>query len=302
MLLDEAIDALQINSEGIYVDCTLGRGGHSAAILRQLSKCGRLIGFDQDLTAIKAVQTRLGQDDRLTLIHDNFEHLQEQLAAQGIATVDGILFDLGVSSPQFDDHSRGFSYHGNERLDMRMDQRSALTAYDIVNTYSQEELQKILYVYGEERWAKRIVSNICKARTVQPITTTGELVDLIRPAIPAKERSKHHPARKTFQALRIAVNRELDVLERALHQAVECLHPGGRVVVISFHSLEDRVVKHIFKTYQKGCTCPPELPVCVCGKVPLLKLTGKQPIYPNKNEIEENARARSARMRWAIKR
>lgn len=302
VLLQECIDALQIRPNGVYVDGTLGRAGHSMEIVRRLEG-GRLIGIDRDQAAIDAAQDKLAPwKDRVTLVHSNFSDLREVLREAGAEAVDGMLFDLGVSSPQLDDASRGFSYMQDAPLDMRMDQDAPLTAYEVVNQWSQEELRRILYEYGEERYAPAIARAIVRAREEAPVETTLELVDLIRGAMPpAALREKQHPAKRSFQAIRIAVNGELDALAPMLEAAVDGLAPGGRLAVITFHSLEDRIVKRTLAEMAKGCTCPPEFPVCVCGKKPKVKLVTRKPIVSGPSELEENPRARSAKLRVAEK-
>lgn len=302
VLLHEAVEALQIKEDGIYVDGTLGGGGHSEAILSRL-KNGLLIGIDQDDRAIAAAGERLHPGkNRLFLVRDNFVHIDEILKEQGIEKVDGFLFDLGVSSPQLDEEERGFRYQEEAPLDMRMDRRQSLTAYEVVNEWPEEELTRIIREYGEERFARSIARRIGERRKTAPIATTRELVEVIKEAIPAPaRRTGPHPAKRTFQAIRIAVNRELEVLGRVLHLAVGRLKPGGRIAVISFHSLEDRIVKETFQEYAQGCTCPPDFPVCVCGKTPLLKIITKKPIIPTAEEIERNPRSRSAKLRVAEK-
>ena len=303
VLLQECIDALQIRPDGTYVDGTLGRAGHSMEIVRRLESGGRLIGIDRDQAAIDAAQDKLAPwRDRVTLVHSNFSDLREVLREAGVDAVDGMLFDLGVSSPQLDDAARGFSYMQDAPLDMRMDRDAPLTAYDVVNRWSQEELRRILYQYGEERYAPAIARAIVRAREEAPVETTLELVDLIRGAMPpAALREKQHPAKRSFQAIRIAVNGELDALAPMLEAAVDGLAPGGRLAVITFHSLEDRIVKRTLAEMAKGCTCPPEFPVCVCGKRPKVKLVTRKPIVSGPSELEENPRARSAKLRVAEK-
>ena len=302
VLLDECIEMLNIRPGGVYVDGTLGRAGHSREIVRRLTG-GRLICIDQDTAAIRAAEERLAPwRDRVTLVHGNFSGLADILRQAGVSGVDGALFDLGVSSPQLDDASRGFSYMQDAPLDMRMDAAAALTAREVVNTWSPEELRRILYEYGEERYAPAIARAIVRAREEKPVETTLELADIIRGAMPpAALREKQHPAKRTFQAVRIAVNGELDVLPPMLKAAVESLNPGGRLAVITFHSLEDRIVKRTMRDMARGCTCPPEFPVCVCGKKPMLRLVTRRPIVPGTEELSENPRARSAKLRAAEK-
>ncbi len=300
VMLRECIEGLNINPQGIYCDCTLGRGGHSAEIASRLTT-GRLIAFDQDETAIREAGENLAQwKDRITLVRDNFRNLKSALQKLEIPGVDGILFDLGVSSPQLDDASRGFSYMADAPLDMRMDKDGGLTAWDVVNTWERDALRQILFGYGEERYAPLIAAAIERQRAIKPIETTLELVEIIRKAMPAQAlREKQHPAKRTFQALRIAVNDELQALEEALDAAADCLNPGGRLVVISFHSLEDRIVKNAIHKREKGCTCPPHFPVCVCGFKQTLRSVNRKPLLPTAEELEENPRARSAKVRVA---
>ena len=293
VLLRECIEGLAIRPDGIYVDGTLGRAGHSLEIARRLTK-GRLICIDQDEAAIEAAKVRLAEYmDRITLVRSNFSAVGEILRKLGIAGADGMLFDLGVSSPQLDDAERGFSYMHDAPLDMR-------TAHDIVNTWSAEELKRILYEYGEERYAGAIARSIVRAREDAPIGTTLQLVEVIRSALPAAaKREKQHPAKRSFQAIRIAVNDELGVLEPMLRGAVKGLNPGGRLCVITFHSLEDRIVKKTMQALARGCTCPPDFPVCVCGNKPKVRIVSRQPILPGQAEIMDNPRARSAKLRIA---
>ena len=302
VLLDECIEALNIRPDGVYVDGTLGRAGHSREIVQKLTT-GRLICIDRDMAAIDAAKERLAPwMERVTLVHGNFADLGEVLREKEIAGVDGMLFDLGVSSPQLDDASRGFSYMQDAPLDMRMDKTAALTAYEVVNAWSYEELRRILFEYGEERYAPAIAKAIVRARETRPVETTLELVDLIKSAMPpAALREKQHPAKRSFQAIRIAVNGELDALPPMLKSATEALNPGGRLAVITFHSLEDRIVKRAMQDMARGCTCPPEFPVCICGKKPKLKLLTRKPIVSGEAELEENPRARSAKLRVAEK-
>lgn len=299
----EAVDALQVRPGGIYVDCTLGGGGHSLLIAQRLSKDGWLIGIDQDQEALERARERLSSTGvKLTLIHRNFRHLASILSSLKVEKVDGFLYDLGVSSPQLDEAERGFSYQKDAPLDMRMDRSQPLSAYEVVNTYSEEELADIIRRYGEERYYKRIARRIVERRKEGPIQTTKELAELVRQSIPAKARETGpHPAKRTFQAIRIAVNDELSALSQSLAQAVPLLKPGGRLVVITFHSLEDRICKQFFKEESAPCVCPPGLPRCVCGKQPTLKIITKKPILPSQKEIEHNPRSRSAKMRVAEK-
>ena len=300
VLLSECLEALRIRPDGIYVDGTLGRAGHSIEIARRLTT-GRLVCIDQDREAIEAARERLAPwMDRVTLVRSNFCALDEILRENGIAGADGMLFDLGVSSPLLDDPARGFSYMHDAPLDMRMDERAPLTAREVVNGWSQEELRRILQDYGEERYASAIARAIVRRREQAPIETTFELVDVIRGAMPAAAlREKQHPAKRSFQAIRIAVNGELDVLEPMLQAAARGLRPGGRLAVITFHSLEDRIVKRAMQALAQGCTCPPEFPVCVCGKKPMLKRISRKPITAGAEELRENPRARSAKLRVA---
>ena len=302
VLLDECIEALDLRPDGIYVDGTLGRAGHSREIAKHLTT-GRLICIDRDIAAIEAAKERLAPwMDRVTLVHGNFADLAEELRELNLTGVDGMLFDLGVSSPQLDDASRGFSYMQDAPLDMRMDQDAPLTAYEVVNSWSYEELRRILFEYGEERYAPVIAKHIVRARETKPVETTLELVDIIKGAMPpAALREKQHPAKRSFQAIRIAVNGELDALPPMLKAATEALNPGGRLAVITFHSLEDRIVKRAMQDMARGCTCPPEFPVCVCGKKPKLKVLTRKPIVSGEAELEENPRARSAKLRVAEK-
>lgn len=302
VLLAECIEALHIRPEGIYVDGTLGRAGHSREIAQRLTT-GRLVCIDRDQAAIDAAQERLAPwMDRVTLVHSNFDRVSEILAELDIPGVDGMLFDLGVSSPQLDDASRGFSYMHDAPLDMRMDATAPLTAYDVVNTWSYEELRRILFEYGEERYAPAIAGAICRSRGLTPIETTLQLVDVIKSAMPASAlREKQHPAKRSFQAVRIAVNDELGAVDRMIQAAVPRLTTGGRLAVISFHSLEDRIVKNGFAAFAKGCTCPPDFPVCVCGKKPVVRLVNRKPIVSGETELNENPRARSAKLRVAEK-
>ena len=298
VLLDECIEGLNIKPDGIYVDGTLGGAGHSSQIAKRLTT-GRLIGIDRDSVALKAAGERLAPySDRVTLVHSNFCEIAQVLKDLAIDGVDGILLDLGVSSPQLDDGSRGFSYMADAPLDMRMNSEDILTAYEVVNTWSYEELKRILFDYGEERYAPKIASAICKRREVKPIETTLELVDVIRSAMPAQAlREKQHPAKRSFQAIRIAVNDELGSVEKVMRDAIPCLNSGGRLAVITFHSLEDRIVKTAMTGAAKGCTCPPSFPVCVCGKKPQVRIITRKPIVSGEEELERNPRARSAKLR-----
>ena len=303
VLLEECVTGLNIRPEGIYVDGTLGGAGHSCRIAERLTT-GRLIGIDRDPVALKAAGERLAPyGDRVTLVHSNFCRMASVLEGLGISGVDGILLDLGVSSPQLDDGERGFSYMADAPLDMRMDGGDALTADTVVNTWSYEELKKILYEYGEERYAPAIASAIVRRRETAPIRTTLELVDVIRSAMPpAALREKQHPAKRSFQAIRIAVNDELNSVAKAMEDAIPLLNPGGRLAVITFHSLEDRIVKNAMAAAAKGCICPPEFPVCVCGRKPQVDILTRKPIVSAPQELERNPRARSAKLRICQKR
>ena len=298
VLLEECIEGLNIRPDGIYVDGTLGGAGHSSRIAAKLTT-GTLVGIDRDPVALKAAGERLAPfGDRVTLVHSNFCDMDSALESLGIDRVDGILMDLGVSSPQLDDGQRGFSYMADAPLDMRMNSEDALDAKQIVNQWSYDELKRILYDYGEERFAPRIAAAICKRREEKEIETTLELVDIIRSAMPASAlREKQHPAKRSFQAIRIAVNDELGSVERVMKKAVPLLNKGGRLAVITFHSLEDRIVKNAMAEAAKGCTCPREFPVCVCGKKPQVKLITRKPIVSGPEELERNPRARSAKLR-----
>jgi len=299
VLLDEVIENLNIKPDGIYVDGTLGGGGHSYHIAEKLTKGGRLIGIDQDEEAIKAATKRLEPfADRVTIIRDNYENAVKRLAEIGIYKVDGIVLDLGVSSYQLDNVERGFSYKYDTELDMRMDKRQNLTAKDIVNDYTEMEIFHIIRDYGEDKFAKNIAKHIVKAREEGPIETTFQLNEIIKAAIPAKMREKGgHPSKRTYQAIRIALNRELDVLENSLDGFIDILNPGGRFCVITFHSLEDRITKVNFKRNENPCTCPPEFPVCVCGKESKGKVITRKPILPSEEELEVNSRSKSAKLR-----
>ena len=298
VLLEECIAGLNIRPDGIYVDGTLGGGGHSSRIAALLTT-GRHIGIDRDPVALEAAGKRLEPyADRVTLVHANFCEMASVLKDLGITGVDGILLDLGVSSPQLDDGERGFSYMVDAPLDMRMNSQDALSAYDVVNSWPYEELKRILYDYGEERYAPKIAAAICSRRENAPIATTWELVDVIRGAMPASAlREKQHPAKRSFQAIRIAVNDELGAVSKVMEDAIPLLNPGGRLAVITFHSLEDRIVKNAMAEAAKGCTCPPNFPVCVCGNKPKVKLITRKPIVSGEEELERNPRARSAKLR-----
>lgn len=303
VLKREAVEGLNVRPDGVYVDCTLGGAGHTRLIAEHLGTFGTVIGIDQDDTALQAAHERLRDVEcRVHLVKSNFRRLKEVLASLGFGQVDGVLFDLGVSSPQLDEGERGFSYHRDAPLDMRMDPEAPLTAREVVNTWPEAELARILSQYGEERFARRIAQMIVKRRTVTPIETTGQLAELIKEAIPAPaRRTGPHPARRSFQAIRIAVNDELNAFQSALEQAIDSLNPGGRVAVITFHSLEDRICKRTFQEKEMRCVCPPEFPVCVCGLQPVLRVITKKPVRPSEEEIRENPRARSAKLRIAEK-
>ena len=302
VLLQPAVEALNVRPDGIYLDGTLGGAGHSSEIARRL-RGGLLIGVDRDPKALAAAGERLAPwADRVRLVHGNFRELDAILDRLGIPAVDGILLDLGVSSPQLDEAQRGFSYMADAPLDMRMDPSDALTAYEIVNAWPQEELRRILFAYGEERYAPLIAAAIVRRREQAPIESTLELVDVIRSAMPQKAlREKQHPAKRSFQAIRIAVNDELGAVDSVMQQAIRRLKPGGRLAVITFHSLEDRIVKNAMAEAVRGCICPPEFPVCVCGRKPSLKLVSRKPITADQAELAANPRARSAKLRAAEK-
>lgn len=298
VLLEECIDGLKIRPDGIYVDGTLGGAGHSLEIAKRL-QTGRLIGIDRDPVALQAAKKRLEPyQEKVTLVHSNFCEMEAVLEDLNVSAVDGILLDLGVSSPQLDDSSRGFSYMADAPLDMRMNGNDPLTAEEIVNNWSYEDLRRIFYDYGEERYAPQIASAICKVREGKPIRTTLELVDVIRSAMPASAlREKQHPAKRTFQAIRIAVNDELGSVRKVMDGAIAKLAKGGRLAIITFHSLEDRIVKNAMAEAAKGCTCPPEFPVCVCGKKPIVTCVNRKPIVSSEEELKANPRARSAKLR-----
>lgn len=299
VLLDEAVDGLDIKPDGLYVDCTLGGAGHSLAIVSRLTKGGKLFAFDQDSLAIETAQERLkSYQDQVVLIKSNFRYLKDKLAERGVEKVDGIVFDLGVSSPQLDVPERGFSYHHDAPLDMRMDQQSELSAYDVVNNWTYEKLVRIFFHYGEEKFSKQVARKIEAHRELKPIQTTSELVEIIKEAIPAPaRRTGGHPAKRVFQAIRIAVNDELQVFEETLKDAIDLTKKGGRISVITFHSLEDRICKTIFKEQSSGPNLPHGLPIIPEGYEPVLKLVNRKPIIPTEQEIEENKRARSAKLR-----
>ena len=302
VLLNECIEGLNIRPDGVYLDGTLGRAGHSREIAKRLNT-GRLICVDRDEAALESAGRRLDEYmDKVTLVHSNFDRVGQIVEELELSGVDGMLFDLGVSSPQLDDSSRGFSYMADAPLDMRMDRSEGLTAAEVVNTWSQEELRRILFEYGEERYAPAIARAIVRARETAPVKTTLELVEIIKSAMPpAALREKQHPAKRCFQAIRIAVNDELSSVDRMLRSAVPRLKPGGRLAVISFHSLEDRIVKNALAGFAKGCTCPPDFPVCVCGKKPVIRLVSRKPVISGAEELEVNPRARSAKLRVAEK-
>lgn len=298
VLLKEAIDGLNIQEDGIYVDGTLGGAGHSREIVNRLTK-GKLIGIDQDINALNKAREVLKDNlDKVILVHDNFVNIENILSSLDIERVDGILLDIGVSSHQLDEKERGFSYQKDAPLDMRMNNTQKFSAWDVVNTYSEKDLERIIWNYGEERWAKRIAQFIVEGRRERAIDTTLQLVDIIKKAIPQKVRMQgHHPAKKTFQAIRIEVNKELEVLKLAVPKMNKVLKKGGRICIITFHSLEDRIVKDAFKELNKDCICPPELPVCICDKKKELDIVTKKPIVPTDDEVEKNPRSRSAKLR-----
>ncbi|MFZ5827047.1 MAG: 16S rRNA (cytosine(1402)-N(4))-methyltransferase RsmH [Bacillota bacterium] len=299
VLLEETLDALALRSGGKYVDCTLGGAGHSIEILRRSAPDGMLIGLDQDENALRAGGERLAPfGDRVRLVKTNFAQIADVIERLGLGPVDGVMMDIGVSSHQLDEGERGFSYHQDAPLDMRMDRDNPVSAATVVNQWDEAEIARILWEYGEERWSKRIAQFIGQARKAGPVSTTGELVEIIKAAIPAAARREGgHPARRTFQAIRIAVNDELGVLERGLEGALKALRPGGRLAVITFHSLEDRIVKQTFNRWVKPCTCPPQIPVCVCGKEPLAQHVTRKPVKASAAELEANPRSRSATLR-----
>lgn len=298
VLLNECIDNLNIRPDGIYVDGTMGGGGHSLEIAKRLTT-GRLICIDQDPNAHEAAGKRLAEyKDRITFVRDNFGNIKSILDSLGIEKIDGMLLDIGVSSHQLDEAERGFSYHQDAPLDMRMNPDRPFSAYDVVNGYDEDELDRVIFTYGEERWARRIAQFIVKEREAKPIETTGELVDIIKKAVPKGARKDGpHPAKRTFQAIRIEVNGELEVLQRAIDDVAARLAVGGRLCIITFHSLEDRIVKEAFRKQENPCICPPQFPVCVCGKKPLGRVITRKPILPSKEELEENPRSRSAKLR-----
>lgn len=302
IMLEEVIDGLNIKEDGIYIDGTLGGAGHSIEIVKKLRN-GQLIGIDQDENALsKAKEVLKDYSERVVFVKDNYENVDSILNRLNIPGVDGILLDIGVSSHQLDEATRGFSHNKDAPLDMRMDRSQTLTAWDVVNKYSMKELENIIFNYGEERWARRIAEFIVETRTVKPINTTLELVSVIKKAIPKQVRMEgHHPAKKTFQAIRIEVNRELEVLERSIEKMVKALNPGGRLAIITFHSLEDRIVKNVFRELNKDCICPPNLPKCICNKKREIRIITRKPIQPKGDEIQLNPRSRSAKLRIAEK-
>lgn len=302
VLLEETVNYIYDDENGIYIDGTLGRGGHTKELLKRIGDDGLVISLDRDKEAIEAVKKNIGGNNQLVLVQDNFVNIPDILFDLNIDKVDGMLFDLGFSSPQIDDPERGFSYQKEGPLDMRMDRSQSFTASDIVNNYSQKEIRRIIEEYGEENWAARIADFIVKNREHGKIETTMDLVDIIKQAIPASVRRKGgHPARRTFQALRIATNNELKQLKEMINRAVDMLEFGGRIAIISFHSLEDRIVKHNFRKLASNCVCPPDFPICVCDKVKKVKIITRSPVQPGEEEIKNNARARSAKMRVAEK-
>lgn len=302
VLLNECLDALNIKEDGVYVDCTLGGAGHSVEILKRLSSNGRLIGIDQDVDALKAAKEKLKDFNNVTYVHDNFYNIEAILKKLQIEKVDGILMDLGVSSFQLDETERGFSYMRDATLDMRMDRSQSLSAHDVVNTYSEEQIAEVLRNYGEEKFSKRIANFIVDRRALKPIDTTLELVNVIDAAIPAKyKREGGHPAKRTFQGIRIEVNGELKILNTAIENGVHRLNCGGRMAIITFQSLEDRIVKNAFRELHDPCKCPKELPMCVCGKTPIVNLVSRKPIVATEAELEINKRSRSAKLRVAEK-
>lgn len=297
VLLNECIEGLNIRPDGIYADGTLGGGGHSSVIYSHLTS-GMLIGIDRDIEAIRAARSRIGEGDNIIYVHDNYKNIKNILSNNNISGLDGALVDLGISSYQIDNADRGFSYTKDAPLDMRMNQSDPLSAYDVVNTYEADKLSKVIYDYGEERYGRKIADAIVKARSNKPVETTLELAEIIRGAVPAKSVPKgSHPAKRTFQAIRIEVNGELADLKDAVTDFFECLNPGGRLCIITFHSLEDRIVKHVFSDFASGCTCPKEFPVCVCGKEPRGKLISRKPILPSEEELAANSRSASAKLR-----
>ncbi|MDO4535351.1 MAG: 16S rRNA (cytosine(1402)-N(4))-methyltransferase RsmH [Clostridium perfringens] len=298
VLLNECIEALNIKEDGIYVDGTLGGAGHSSEIIKNLSEKGRLIGIDQDTDALKAAKEKLKEYNNVTFVHSNFHNIYDILKGLDIEGVDGILMDLGVSSYQLDNGERGFSYMQDAPLDMRMNRENSLSAFEVINSYSEEELFRVIKEYGEEKFAKRIANFIVNRRKEKNIESTLELVDIIKAAIPAKARREGpHPAKRTFQAIRIEVNRELDIIEKTIRDGVEKLNVGGRMAIITFHSLEDRIVKTVYKDLANPCTCPSSFPICICNKKPSVKLITRKPIEASEEELEYNPRSRSAKLR-----
>lgn len=302
VLLEKSIDGLNIKENGIYADGTMGGGGHSGEILRRLGGKGLLIGIDRDTEAVEASRSRLAEFENVRYVHDNYKNIKAILAREGIEALDGAVLDLGVSSYQLDNRARGFSYMEDAPLDMRMNRDDSLSAYDVINTYSEERLAKVFFEYGEERFSRKIARSIVTRRADKPVKTTLELVDIIKASVPERLRQKgSHPAKRVFQAVRIEVNGELRDLRSAVDDFFDVLAPGGRLSVITFHSLEDRIVKTAFASYAKGCTCPPDFPICVCGNKPRAKLITRKPILPDEAECEENKRAKSAKLRIAEK-
>ncbi|WP_017415665.1 16S rRNA (cytosine(1402)-N(4))-methyltransferase RsmH [Clostridium tunisiense] len=302
IMLQECIEGLNIKPDGIYVDCTLGGAGHSLEILKKLSRKGKLIGIDQDLDALSAAKERLKDYENVIFVHDNFYNIKDILEELNIEKVDGILMDLGVSSYQLDEGERGFSYMQDAPLDMRMNRESPFSAYNVVNEYSLEELHDVIKSFGEEKFAKKIATIIVDRRKKKPIETTFDLVDIIKASIPARFRQEGgHPAKRTFQAIRIEVNKELHILDRAITNGIEALNSKGRIAIITFHSLEDRIVKNKYKDLQDPCNCPKELPMCVCNKTPIIKIITKKPIEASEEELKVNSRSKSAKLRIAEK-
>ncbi|OFI07545.1 ribosomal RNA small subunit methyltransferase H [Clostridium acetireducens DSM 10703] len=297
VLLNETIDGLNIKPEGVYVDCTLGGGGHSREILKRLSEKGTLIGIDQDSTALEVCRERFKEYSNVIYVHNNFYNIDTILNNLNIEKVDGVIMDLGVSSYQLDTAERGFSYMKDAPLDMRMDRDNDISAFNVINNYSEEELTNVIKKYGEEKFAKRISRKIVERRKKTSIDTTIQLVDIIKEAIPVKFQKKGHPAKKTFQAIRIEVNRELKILNKAIEDSVNHLNSEGRISIITFHSLEDRIVKNKFRELENPCTCPPDFPICVCGKKPILKIINKKPVEPSEYEKQVNSRSKSAKLR-----
>jgi 16S rRNA (cytosine1402-N4)-methyltransferase len=303
VLKQEAVHGLNIKPDGIYVDCTLGGAGHTQLIASKLNETGKLIAIDQDEVALQNAREKLLEfGERIILVKNNFRNIRSVIADLNLEGVDGILYDLGVSSPQLDEGERGFSYHEDAPLDMRMDRDQDITAYTIVNEWEEKELANILFHYGEEKFSRQIAREINKAREQAPIRTTGELVELIKKGIPAPaRRTGGHPAKRSFQAIRIAVNDELNAFKESLEVSIQLLNPGGRISVITFHSLEDRICKKVFQEHSGGCTCPPDFPQCVCEQNPIVKVINRKPIIPGEEELHENNRARSAKLRVAEK-